>query len=165
MVGNHRQPPFVWCLLLLLWCCCSALQPPRSTRRQFVISTASIGIFTGATVPGAIAAEDNAKEMAKETVRVEITKGIEYMREKLEAQDYESLLDFTKTYDQILRKSAMGQAKKLMSSSETTSLTNAVTFDLIGINRSVRKGQENPEQAAKYIQELQDDVERFLQLD
>jgi hypothetical protein len=111
--------------------------------------------------------DGEAKAAAKEAVRVETSKGIAYMRAQLEAQDYESLLEFTKTYDQILRKGYMGKAKKLMSCSGDvlTSLTNAVTFDLIGINRNVRKGQVNPEQAAKYIQELQDDVNKFLALD
>jgi hypothetical protein len=90
-----------------------------------------------------------------------------YLRTQLDVQDYESIMDFTKTYDQILRKGYMGKAKKLMSTNGDvlTGLTNAVTFDLIGINRNVRKGQVNPEQAAKYIQELQDDVEKFLALD
>jgi hypothetical protein len=122
-----------------------------------------------AVVPDDIILVDDgeAKAAAKEAVRVETSKGIAYMRAQLEAQDYDSLLEFTKTYDQILRKGYMGKAKKLMSCSGDilTSLTNAVTFDLIGINRNVRKGQVNPEQAAKYIQELQDDVNKFLALD
>lgn len=117
-----------------------------------------------------LAVQLDAKAAAKEAVRVESTKGIAYMKAQLEAKDYDSLLEFTKSYDQILRKGAMGQAKKLMKESSSssdvlTSITNAVTFDLIGINRSVRKGQENPEQAARYIQILQEDVNRFLSMD
>ncbi len=61
----------------------------------------------------------------------------------------------------------MGQAKKsLLTEKETaTQYSNAVTFDLIGINRSSRPGKENASDAAKYLQELREDVQRFLELE
>jgi hypothetical protein len=63
----------------------------------------------------------------------------------------------------------MGKAKKLLQDkevkSQATEFANAVTFDLIGINRSSRKGQENVESANKYLQELRDDVNKFLALE
>ena len=91
------------------------------------------------------------------------------MQGRIDAQDYEGLMDFTKTYDLELRKARMGKAKKLLQSKETkekgTEYANAVTFDLIGINRNSRKGQENQEGANKYLQELRDDVQNFLSLE
>jgi hypothetical protein len=165
-------------LLLLLWACPTlALQlsqsATRTTRRSWLVNagTAAMVVLPSGLPSAALATEAaddlDAKVAAKEAVRVEIGKGITFLRTQLDAQDYEAIMDFTKTYDQILRKGYMGKAKKLMSTNGDvlTGLTNAVTFDLIGINRNVRKGQVNPEQAAKYIQELQDDVEKFLALD
>ena len=86
-----------------------------------------------------------------------------------DAQDWAGLLEFTKTYDQELRKLRMGKAKKLLQSKEIkekgTEFCNAVTFDLIGINRSSRSGQESVDSANKYLQELRDDVNKFLALE
>ena len=49
--------------------------------------------------------------------------------------------------------------------SKATEYANAVTFDLIGINRSCRKDQESLESANKYLQELRDDTNKFLALE
>ena len=94
--------------------------------------------------------------------------GVAYMQKKIDERDWEGLMEFTKEYDQVLRKLRMGPAKKLLQSKEFkekgTEFSNAVTFDLIGMNRSSRSGQENQEMANKYLQELRDDVTKFLQL-
>lgn len=89
------------------------------------------------------------------------------MQRCIDERDFSGLLEFTKTYDQVLRKGAMGKAKKTLTDSKevATQLSNAVTFDLIGINRSSRPGKENAEDAAKYLQELRDDVQKFLDLE
>ena len=91
------------------------------------------------------------------------------MQERIDNQDFPGLMEFTRTYDLELRKLRMGKAKKLLQSKElkeqATSYANAVTFDLIGINRNSRKGQENAEGANKYLQELRDDVAKFLSLE
>ena len=91
------------------------------------------------------------------------------MQGRIDAQDFPGLLEFTRTYDLELRKLRMGKAKKLLQSKElkekATSYANAVTFDLIGINRNSRQGQENVEGANKYLQELRDDVTAFLALE
>ena len=91
------------------------------------------------------------------------------MQEKIDEKDFEGLMEFTKTYDLEMRKLRMGKAKKLLPSKElkeeATSYANAVTFDLIGINRNSRKGQENQEGANKYLQELREDVTKFLSLE
>jgi len=44
-------------------------------------------------------------------------------------------------------------------------MSNAVTFDLIGINRASRPGKENAEEQNRYLEELKKDVERFLELE
>lgn len=94
--------------------------------------------------------------------------GVAYMQKCIDDHDFTALLEFTKQYDQVLRKGAMGQAKKTLPKSvqdAATSAANAVTFDLIGINRSSRKGQENVAEASKYLEELRADVQTFLQLE
>lgn len=95
--------------------------------------------------------------------------GVAYMQGRIDKEDLEGLLEFSKTYDLEFRKRRFGGAKKLMKDKEIkakgTEYANAVTFDLIGINRSCRKGQENVESANKYLQELRDDVAKFLALE
>ncbi len=67
----------------------------------------------------------------------------------------------------------MGKARKLLSRAgcrkEVTDaalgLSNAVTFDLIGINRASREGRVNEEEGRRYLGELRGDVERFLELE
>lgn len=91
--------------------------------------------------------------------------GFAYLHHCIDQQDFAKLLEFTKTYDQNLRKTAMGGLKALKVDSErATQLSNAVTFDLIGMNRASRPGQENAEQAAQYLKELERDVQLFLDL-
>ena len=95
--------------------------------------------------------------------------GVAYMQGRIDNEDWLGLLEFTKTYDLEMRKLRMGRAKKLLQDKEikakATSYANAVTFDLIGINRSSRKGQENVESANKYLQELREDMIKFLDLE
>jgi hypothetical protein len=107
-----------------------------------------------------------------DAIRYELTNpggGLAYIQEKIDQQDWSGLMEFTRTYDLELRKVRMGKAKKLLQDDEikarATEYGNAVTFDLIGINRSSRKGQENVESANKYLQELRDDVRNFLTLE
>jgi len=44
-------------------------------------------------------------------------------------------------------------------------LSNAVTFDLIGINRASREGRVSEEDGRRYLGELRADVEKFLELE
>ena len=99
-------------------------------------------------------------------VKYELTNekgGVAFMQNCIDQKDFAALLEFTKTYDQNLRKTAMGSAKSALEG-DTTSLTNSVTFDLIGINRSSRPGQENAAEAQRYLDELKSDVNTFLAL-
>lgn len=95
--------------------------------------------------------------------------GVAFLRQSLQDRNFDAVLDFTKQYDQVLRKSAMGKAKKLLPTPELreqgTALCNAVTFDLIGINRNARKGQENAAEAQRYLDELVTDARGLLDLE
>mmetsp|Transcript_7459 Transcript_7459/g.11483 ORF Transcript_7459/g.11483 Transcript_7459/m.11483 type:complete len:86 (-) Transcript_7459:67-324(-) len=78
-------------------------------------------------------------------------------------------MEFTKLYDGAFRKAKMGRARKLLSDNklkdDAVLICNAVTFDLIGINKNSREGRENTEQAKVYLQELKVDVKRLLDLE
>ena len=152
-----------------------------STTRKDFLEKASLAVF-GSNVllqrPGlAIAAEEAVIELPTrdvvtstfDPIRYELNDpngGVAYMQQRIDEQDFPGLMEFTKGYDLELRKLRMGKAKKLLQSKdvkeEATGYANAVTFDLIGINRNSRKGQENVDGANKYLQELRDDVTKFL---
>ena len=95
--------------------------------------------------------------------------GVAYMQGRIDNEDLAGLLEFSKSYDLEFRKRRFGAAKKLLQDKEVkakaTEYANAVTFDLIGINRSCRKGQEDKESANKYLNELRADVAKFLALE
>ncbi|GKY91967.1 hypothetical protein MPSEU_000168300 [Mayamaea pseudoterrestris] len=94
--------------------------------------------------------------------------GVALMQKRIDARDFEGLLEFTKGYDQVLRKQYMGKAKKMLPKElqeKATIICNSVTFDLIGINRNSRKGQENYEGTLKYLNELKQDAEKLLALE
>lgn len=107
-------------------------------------------------------------DVALERIEYELNNangGFAYMDRQLKEENFPALLEFTKTYDQNLRKTAMGGLKaSIQNKEQATELANAVTFDLIGINRSSRPGQENIQAAQKYYQELVQDVNEFLGL-
>ena len=111
-------------------------------------------------------------DTAFDPIKFELTNpdgGVAYMQGRIDEKDFTGLLEFTKTYDLELRKKNMGKAKKLLQSTEikskATEYANAVTFDLIGINRNSRNGQESVDGANKYLQELRDDAGKFLELE
>ena len=140
-----------------------------SNRRQVLVQTSASFLlpFLVAASPAHAKPPPIPVDKALEKVRFELNDpegGVAYMQTCITNQDYNALLEFTKTYDQVLRKGAMGAAKKGLEG-DTTTLANAVTFDLIGINRSSRPGQTSQEQAQKYLDELKRDVNAFLALD
>jgi len=138
---------------------------PLVSRRRVLIGTTTAFLFPSI----AQAKEKLSPQDALERIRQELQDpkgGIAYLEEALKKENYSDILEFTKTYDQVLRKSYMGQAKKLiLDKDKATSLCNAVTFDLIGINRNSRPNQESQVDAQKYLQELQNDVKAFLELE
>jgi hypothetical protein len=121
-------------------------------------------------------------QQALQTIRDELTSpdGIPYIQKLIETEDYKTLMAFTPQYDLGMRKLKMGKAAKVMGSiyateaekeqkkafaTTCTLAKNAVTFDLIGINRATRPGQQDKEKALKYLQELKDDMQKFLDLE
>eukprot|EP00429_Kryptoperidinium_foliaceum_P050652 CAMPEP_0176115846 /NCGR_PEP_ID=MMETSP0120_2-20121206/58177_1 /TAXON_ID=160619 /ORGANISM="Kryptoperidinium foliaceum, Strain CCMP 1326" /LENGTH=169 /DNA_ID=CAMNT_0017450087 /DNA_START=140 /DNA_END=646 /DNA_ORIENTATION=+ len=138
----------------------SQTTPDSQNRRKFLQQSLSIAFGVGALSTPAFAAEEVAlpsKATVASTfdaIRYELENpegGVSYMQKRIDEQDWAGLMEFTKTYDLELRKLRMGKAKKLLQSKEiketATGYANAVTFDLIGINRNSRKGQENQENA------------------
>lgn len=63
----------------------------------------------------------------------------------------------------------MGKARKLLTDKDLKGdavlMSNAVTFDLIGINRASRPGKESKEDQMRYLGELKKDIEKFLELE
>ena len=156
-----------------------------TTRRSFFleqIPTAAtiFGVTMASSTSPAFAKSDEPEELPTrevvkttfDAIRYELSDpngGVSFMQSRIDENDFAGLLEFTKGYDLELRKLRMGKAKKLLQDKEIkgkgTEYANAVTFDLIGMNRSSRSGQENAEMVNKYLQELRDDVSKFLQLE
>ena len=160
----------------------------RSILNQ-IVAAAVGGVASGVTFlnprPASAAADNNndeaaaldlpTKEIVVETfapIKFELNDpngGVATMQGRIDAEDWDGLMTFTQTYDLELRKKLMGKAKKLLQSkdikSTATTYANGVTFDLIGINRASRKGQQSVESANKYLQELREDVTKFLSLE
>ena len=78
-------------------------------------------------------------------------------------------MEYTKESDAYFRRAKLGKARKLLTDKNfkdgALQLSNAVTFDLIGINRASRPGRESTEEALRYWEELKGDVEKFLELE
>eukprot|EP00565_Helicotheca_tamesis_P003120 CAMPEP_0185723662 /NCGR_PEP_ID=MMETSP1171-20130828/427_1 /TAXON_ID=374046 /ORGANISM="Helicotheca tamensis, Strain CCMP826" /LENGTH=147 /DNA_ID=CAMNT_0028391399 /DNA_START=285 /DNA_END=728 /DNA_ORIENTATION=+ len=95
--------------------------------------------------------------------------GAAYLEQKISEKDYAALFEFTKYYDLEFRKAKMGRARKLLTDKalkdEAVLMCNAVTFDLIGINRASRPGQQSAEEAKKYLEEMKADIRKFLDLE
>lgn len=158
-----------------------SVNTPQSDRRNFLeqVGTATFGALLLQPSAPALAADDEVALPTREVVtstfapiKYELNDpngGVAYLQGRIDAKDFAGVLEFTKSYDLEFRKLRMGRAKKLLQSKEikekATGFCNAVTFDLIGINRSSRSGQESAESASKYLQELRDDVSKFLELE
>jgi len=95
--------------------------------------------------------------------------GMATLESKIAAKDFEGVMDFTKNYDGYFRKARVGRARKLLTDKklkeDSVLMSNAITFDLIGINRASRPGQENQEEAKKYLGELKADIQKILDLE
>jgi hypothetical protein len=153
--------------------------PSQSSSRKDFLQKASLafGVALLPSSPGWAADEIElpTKEVVTKTfdsIRYELADprgGVAYMQQRIDEEDFDGLMDFTRTYDLEMRKLRMGRAKKLIQSKEikeeATAYANAVTFDLIGMNRNSRKGQESIDGVNKYLQELRDDANKFLSLE
>lgn len=95
--------------------------------------------------------------------------GIQELKSLIDKEDFEGIRTFTQMYDLEFRKAKMVKARRLVTSKDDIPrglyLSNSVTFDLIGINRSSRVGKENISEVKKYWEELKMDVINFLELE
>jgi hypothetical protein len=149
------------------------------SRRQMMRKGVSILAFTSATTLMSSPAEAKKKEQEPVTregvaasfqaVKDEFAIGRATLQELVEKEDFEGIMEFTKTYDLEFRKAKMGKARKFFTSKEAKDravlVCNAVTFDLIGMNKGSRPGQQDIDQVKKYFSELQADVDVFLEME
>ena len=147
------------------------------SRRKIIEGTASL-LLTAGSVPQTAQAKEKSP-ITTETissafgdVRFELESpagGITTLKTYIDSTDFASILEFTKYYDLEFRKAKMVKARKLITSKEDKDqglyLCNSVTFDLIGMNRASRSGKENIDEVRKYFDELQNDVQKFLDLE
>jgi hypothetical protein len=154
--------------------------PTRRGVFRKAISVIVSSSITGAALIGSSPALAKEKEpVTKEAVKA----SFQSVRDELEApdggtkmlealiakEDFAGLMEFTKGYDLEFRKAKMGKARKFLTSKEDkdrgVALCNAVTFDLIGMNKGSRVGQQDINQVKKYYEELKADVYSFLELE
>ena len=140
-----------------------------------VISSGAAALATGAQPAAAKEKEAITPENVKaafDAVRYELEDaagGVQLIESKINAEDYEAVMDLTKNYDGYMRKARVGRARKLLTDKklkdDAQMTSNAITFDLIGINRASRPGQQNKDEALKYLGELKADVQKILDLE
>jgi hypothetical protein len=148
----------------------------NSSRRNFV-QQSSIALLT-TTLPSTALAKD-VEPITRQTVtdafqsiRSELTSTtglISTLTNLINNNSYPEVMQYTKESDAYFRKAKLGKARKLLTDGslkgDAILMSNAVTFDLIGINRASRPGQENRDEQMKYLEELRKDIERFLELE
>ncbi|KAL7492336.1 hypothetical protein ACHAWT_005032 [Skeletonema menzelii] len=153
----------------------------QATRRNFL--TQSIATSTTAAL---ILTSSQQPAFAKETIEVTpelVTESFAAIRNELTSPNgvvstlsnlidngsFEDILQYTKESDAYFRKAKLGKARKLLTDKdlkgEAVLMSNAVTFDLIGINRASRPGKESREDQLRYLEELKKDIEKFLELE
>lgn len=150
------------------------VQLEASRRREFLVDAAIFGTTLLTATPALAAKKEvipathaNVKA-AFDDLRYELNGkdgGVDRMQTMIDSNDWEGLMDITKMYDQELRKGKVGKCKSFLSDKEksiTTVKANAITFDLIGMNRNARPGQENAAEANRYLEELRTDLQQVL---
>lgn len=144
------------------------------SRRDWFKASACFGIAAGAfaqpsnaKMPTEPLTEEN-KNAAWDDLKFELIDpkgGVSIMQSLINDKDFVGLLEFTKSYDLNVRKLKVGRCKAYLSSIEkaiATMTANAITFDLIGINRSARAGQENQSECNRYLNELRTDLQLVI---
>mmetsp|Transcript_31105 Transcript_31105/g.62390 ORF Transcript_31105/g.62390 Transcript_31105/m.62390 type:complete len:247 (-) Transcript_31105:228-968(-) len=157
-----------------------------SPRRDFLtktIATTSLLLTTTASAPLPSRAKEPTEPLTRElvtstfqSIRDELTSPtgvVPTLTSLLDGKSYAQILQYTKESDAYFRKGKLGKARKLLSQAGCSKevkdaalgLSNAVTFDLIGINRASREGRVSEEDGRRYLGELRADVEKFLELE
>jgi hypothetical protein len=154
---------------------CRTSSLEAASRRHFLTDALLIGAATTLLPSPALAAKkevipathENVKA-AFDALRYELNGkdgGVARMQAKIDEGDFEGLMVITQNYDQELRKGKVGRAKSFLPKGEktiTTMSANAITFDLIGMNRNARPGQENAAEANRYLNELRTDLKLVI---
>ena len=149
-----------------------------SSRRSFIVREGTLGLsilIPWVSQTKSVMAKEDAPPATRENIkkafddlRYELNGsegGVARMQRAIDSEDWSSLMEVTKTYDQVLRKGKVGRVKSFLSEKEKSILTlsaNAITFDLIGINRNARPGQENASEANRYLDELRTDLQLII---
>ena len=158
-----------------------------TTRRNFLeqsTTIATIAIGTSISSSLAIPLPAYAKEPPPPITQEAVTEAFNAIRYELtnpsgvvgtltnlinDGNSYEEVMQYTKESDAYFRKAKIGKARKLLTDKEIKSgsiqLSNSITFDLIGINRASRPGQEDKDVQLKYLEDLKKDIEQFLELE
>ena len=161
----------------------SSLSATTSSRRNFLeqTATATIAISTATILNPSLV---YAKEPPPPITQAAVTEAFNAIRYELNDpsgvvatlttlinndNSFEEIMQYTKESDAYFRKAKVGRARKLLTDKEIKSgsiqLSNAITFDLIGINRASRPGQQSKEVQLKYLDELKKDIEKVLELE
>lgn len=156
---------------------------PNNTRRSFIeksISAASSAAIVLSSSPLPASAAKKEEEIitqqtvtdAFDAIRYELndSSGVVATLSKLiEDGKFEDVMQYTKESDAYFRRAKIGKARKLLTNKDlkgdAIGMSNAVTFDLIGINRASRPGKENKEEQMKYLEELKTDIAKVLELE
>jgi len=140
----------------------------------FLISSgANLSLSSPANAKEKVPVTREAISQAFLAVRYELESpegGIKNLEELVAKEDFEEIMEFTKYYDLEFRKARMVKARKLALTSKelkdrAVSNCNAVTFDLIGMNKASRPGQHDMNEVRKYFGELKVDVASFLEME
>ena len=159
-----------------------------TTRRNFLEQSTTIAtIAIGTSISSSLATMPlpaYAKEPPPPITQEAVTEAFDAIRYELtnpsgvvgtltnlinDGNSYEEVMQYTKESDAYFRKAKIGKARKLLTDKEIKSgsiqLSNSITFDLIGINRASRPGQEDKDVQLKYLEDLKKDIEQFLELE
>mmetsp|Transcript_27311 Transcript_27311/g.33762 ORF Transcript_27311/g.33762 Transcript_27311/m.33762 type:complete len:217 (+) Transcript_27311:207-857(+) len=156
----------------------SFMEDSNMSRRSMIQKYGSLLIFSSVASTSSAVHAKEVEPIALSTVRDSFQAvrdelapggGISRLALLVDEVDYENIMEFTQTYDFEFRKAKMGKARKFLTSKEdkerAVSLCNAVTFDLIGMNKGCRPNQRNIDQVKTYLKELKVDIQSFLELE
>ncbi|KAL3763320.1 hypothetical protein ACHAW5_007712 [Stephanodiscus triporus] len=159
----------------------------KTTRRGFLGRSIPAAIAAIASTAAAATTISPPPAIAKDTpviTKQSVEEAFDAIRHELHSPDgvvstltdlinsgsNEEVMQYTKESDAYFRKAKLGKARKLLTDDklrggDSIYISNAVTFDLIGINRASRPGKVNKDEQLKYLDELRRDIEKFLDLE
>jgi hypothetical protein len=146
----------------------------RKAANVFIVSSGvALSISSPADAKEKIPVTREAISQAFQAVRYQLESpegGVKTLEDLIAKGDFDEIMEFTKNYDLEFRKAKMVKARKLALTSKDTkdraiSICNAVTFDLIGMNKGSRVGQQDINEVKKYFEEMKVDVARFLEME